>query len=86
MRFIDVDPRLSEFSRDELSDTNLAVVWKIEDLQKHVMALSQTASMQRMFEKEILEWETKIENMRTFSAQLMNAIARKDKQEKVASN
>lgn len=85
-KFIDTDPRLSEFSDETIEATAVALNMRIADLQKQIAACRKHESLEQMFADEIEKWTATIEHLRQMYAQLVNAGARKTYQKRVASN
>ena len=78
MRFIDVDPNLSDFSDSELKDAAIAISCHIEDLEKMIEGYKKYLTVQAMFSDDIKAHEAKIENLQTVFTQLVNALAQKE--------
>lgn len=86
MRFIDVDPNLSDFSDSELKDAAIAISCHMEECEKMIEGYKKYPTMQPMFSDDIKRYEAKIENLQTVFTQMVNALAQKEHKKRVASN
>lgn len=70
--------KLSDFTHDQLSLTAKTLILKRQDLIEHVDQMKATPELERMFEKEILEWQSQIDDLETLIAQFTYAAAQKE--------
>lgn len=78
--------KLDDFTYDQLRLTAKTLIWKQNDIKDHIAEIKKTPSLERMFEKEILEWESQIEDLNMLIIQFTHAAAQKDFERQVASN
>lgn len=83
---LNTDPRLSDFEEEELKDANLAFNAYIEDLERHVNRIKTTPLLEQMLGDKVLEYETRIENLRIWQVQVINAALRKHQENLAKQN
>lgn len=81
-----MNPKLSEFTYDQLSLTAKTLIWKRLDLIDHITEIRKTAELERMFEKEIMEWQAQIDDLETLITQFSYAAAQKEFERRVSLN
>jgi hypothetical protein len=81
-----MNPRLSDFSYDQLRLSVHVYMKERAVIEAHLLGLKQFPSLQRMFEKEILEGESQICDLNELITQFSYAMACKEEEMRVASN
>lgn len=83
MRFINTDPRLSEFTDIELKDVSVAISIQIDEIER---LLDFKMKYYETNGDDVPRFRERLENLRTVYTQLVNAQVKKAFDRQVASN
>ena len=84
--FFNLNPRLSDFSKEQLMKLLRLVMSEQVQIRKHVNALKETPSLERMFADEIQQAAIDLDEFNEIITHLSSAIYNKDYETKEISN
>lgn len=80
------NPKLSDFTLEQLTIATKAFIAHQMDLKDHVRELRKNPSLASMFKDEIIQFESEIEDLQTLIVQFSWIVVLKQEDQKVASN
>ena len=84
--FFNLNPSLSDFSKEQLMKLLRLVMSEQVQIRKHVNALTETPSLERMFAEEILQSGSDLDEYDEIVVHLSSAIYNKDYETREISN
>ena len=81
-----MNPKISEFTYEQLSLTAKTLIWKRLDLIDHIEEIKRTPFLERMFKKEITDWQSQIDDLETIITQFSYAAKQKEIERRVSFN
>lgn len=81
-----MNPRLSDFTEEQLRMMLRAMISQRVDIEKHIINLRSSAYFAKMFAKEILQYETEIEESIQVETQIAHEITKAQSARLVLSN
>jgi hypothetical protein len=81
-----MNPRLSDFTESQLRMMLRSMIYQRVEIEKHVINLKSSAYYEKMFEKDILQFETEIEESIQVETQIAYEITKAQSALLVMSN